>query len=218
MQPLVVAMTDAWEKMSERFAAYSLVIPGTTAFRCLASECTEHCCNRYTVNLSAHDVDRVVRVSGLAPRAFLECEDGEPLALPLAQPYILARAGGTCVFLAGDMSCGHYEGRPNACRMYPHFVLFVDRETGKPTYGDTTAIARSFADWLAGGEASLVPVLMRHRACPGFEGARKLGTDEWLEILRGTARIQYAPEAPDDWPMATAPAGVTVAAGDRLPA
>ena len=211
-------MTKAWGQMAERFAAYALVVPGMTAFDCLVGDCTEHCCNRYTVNLSSGDVDRVARYSGLAPRDFLECEDGEPLALPLAQPYVLARAEGTCVFLATDMSCRNYEGRPNACRMYPHFVLFVDPDTGRPTYGDTEAIRKSFAAWLDGREGNLVPVLMRHRACPGFEGARRLEEQEWREILRGTARIQYAPDASDDWPMARTPGGVTLVGGERLPA
>lgn len=191
-------MESAWRKMSDRLDAYELVIPGTTAFGCLMSACTQHCCNRYTVNLSERDVDRVARFSGLAPRDFLDCEDGEPLALPLAQPYVLSRNQGTCVFLGPDMSCQQYEGRPNACRLYPHFVLFVDPETAKPTYGDTAAITRSFEHCLTGQPFALVPVLMRHRACPGFDGDRRLAEPEWLSLLQETARIQYAPDASDD--------------------
>lgn len=210
-------MASAWNLMSERFAAYELVIPGTTAFTCLMAACSQHCCNRYTVNLSERDVDRVVRHSRLAPREFLECEEGEPLSLPLAQPYVLSRAQGTCVFLGPDMGCQQYEGRPNACRLYPHFVLFVDPATAKPTYGDMVAIQESLCDFLSGNASLLVPVLMRHRACPGFEGDRLVTEFEWFAILRETARIQYAPDASGNWPMAAASTSVTVEAGGRLP-
>jgi Fe-S-cluster containining protein len=203
-------MRAAWARIDDRFQAYDLVVPGTVAFECLMASCTEHCCNRYTVNLSERDVDRVMRVSGRPTREFLECEEGEPIALPIAQPYVLTRAGGTCVFLQGDMACEIYEGRPNACRLYPHFVLFVDPESGRPTYGDVDAIERSFSAWLTGDSSPLVPVLMRHRACPGFEGRRLLGDDQWLDILRETARIQYAPDSSGEWPMAARPAPVTL--------
>ncbi len=215
MPNLEEAMRAAWSVVADRFQAYDLVVPGATAFHCLMGDCTEHCCNRYTVNLSDHDVDRVVRASGRSPREFLECEDGEPISLPIAQPYILTRAGGTCVFLQSDLACGVYEGRPNACRLYPHFVLFVDPVSGRPTYGDVHAIAASFRDWLSGHPGPLVPVLMRHRACPGFEGARRLPENEWFTILRETARIQYAPESSSQWPMAPEPTPVTLDAEDR---
>ncbi len=209
-------MSSAWQMMAQRFPAYDLVVPGTPTFKCLVAACTEHCCNRYTVNLSDRDVDRVARYSGLSPRDFLECEDGGPLALPLAQPYVLARAHNTCVFLGEDMACQQYEGRPNACRLYPHFVLFVDADTGNPTYGDIAAIGDSFRDSLAGRPSHLVPVLMRHIACPGFEGDRLLPEDEWFNILRETARIQYAPDVPGDWPMSIGVDSVTAEQGDRL--
>ena len=210
MHPLATAMEAVWAEMAGRFGAYGLVIPGSTAFQCLMAACQKHCCNRYTVNLSDADVARVVRYSGLLPRDFLECEEGEPIALPLAQPFVLGRAHGTCVFLGEDMGCRQYTGRPNACRLYPHFALFVDRETGKPTYGDTPAIARSLDAWLSGRSDGLVPVLMRHLDCPGFGGDRPLAESEWLSILTQTARIQYAPEASDDWPMAAPTPTVTV--------
>lgn len=210
-------MRDAWAGIAERFQAYELVVPGATAFDCLQGNCTEHCCNRYTVNLSERDVDRVVRFSGRSPRDFLECEDGEPISLPIAQPYVLTRAGGTCTFLQSDLGCGVYEGRPNACRLYPHFVLFVDPDSGRPTYGDIPAISDSMGDWLAGRASGLVPVLMRHCACPGFEGDRTLPEDEWLTILRETARIQYSPDSSGDWPMAADAEPVTVEAEARSP-
>jgi Fe-S-cluster containining protein len=215
MLPLEQAMRDAWAVIADRFQAYELVVPGTTAFDCLQGDCTEHCCNRYTVNLSERDVDRVARFSGRSPRDFLECEEGEPIFLPIAQPYVLTRAGGTCVFLQDDMGCGVYEGRPNACRLYPHFVLLVDPGTGRPTYGEVSAITASMAAWLSDSRHPLVPVLTRHRACPGFEGGRILAEGEWLAILRETARIQYSPESSDDWPMADGSAPVTVAAEAR---
>ncbi len=208
-------MASAWQIMAQRFPAYELVVPGTTAFECLVAACTEHCCNRYTVNLSERDVDRVASYSGLSPRDFLECEDGEPLALPLAQPYVLARSHNTCLFLGEDMACQQYLGRPNACRLYPHFVLFVDGDTGDPTYGDMPAIEHGFRRSLRGQSSHLVPILMRHRACPGFAGDRLLPEVEWLTILRETARIQYAPDASGDWPMPGADEPVTVHQGDR---
>lgn len=203
-------MAAAWAEMAGRFGAYDLVIPGSAAFQCLMAACQKHCCNRYTVNLSDDDVARVVRYSGLLPRDFLECEDGEPLALPLAQPFVLGRAHGTCVFLGADLGCQQYAGRPNACRLYPHFALFVDSSTGKPTYGDSPAIAQSLDAWLSGRRHSLVPVLMRHLDCPGFAGDRLLPEAEWLTILTETARIQYAPAAPDNWPVAAPAPTVTV--------
>ncbi len=217
MPGLSEAMRAAWSVIADRFQAYDLVVPGTVAFECLMGDCTEHCCNRYTVNLSERDVDRVMRVSGRPTREFLECEDGEPIALPIAQPYVLARAEGTCVFLQTDMACEIYEGRPNACRLYPHFVLFVDPASGRPTYGDVQAITRSFRGWLNSEPAPLVPVLMRHRACPGFQGSRLLPDDEWLAILRETARIQYAPESSGEWPMAAYAAPGTLGGEVRFP-
>ena len=210
MHPLATAMESAWTEMAGRFGAYELVVPGSTAFQCLMAACPKHCCNRYTVNLSDHDVARVVRYSGLSPRNFLECEDGEPIALPLAQPFVLGRAEGTCVFLGPDMACQQYSGRPNACRLYPHFALFVDGDTGSPTYGDTPSIARSLGAWLSGRKDVLVPILMRHLDCPGFVGEARLRESEWLLILRETARIQYAPESSDDWPMGAPAPTVTV--------
>lgn len=215
MHPLAAAMHSAWQVVAERFQAYELVVPGTPAFECLVSACTEHCCNRYTVNLSERDVDRVVRLTGRAPRDFLECEDGDPIVLPIAQPYVLSRAESTCVFLRPDFSCGEYEARPNACRLYPHFVIFVHPESGRPTYGDTGAIARAFRECLAGEIGALVPVLMRHRACPGFGGARLIEEGEWLALLRETARIQYAPEDSADWPMSNPRPPVTLTEGAR---
>jgi Fe-S-cluster containining protein len=216
MHPLAAAMSDAWQIIAPRFAAYELVVPGAPSFRCLTRDCTEHCCNRYTVNLSERDLARLTRLSGVSPPDFLECEDGKPIILPLAQPYVLARAEGTCVFLQSDLTCGQYEGRPNACRLYPHFVLFVDPASGRPVYGDVSAIEESFARWLRGERGALVPVLTRHLACPGFRGP-PLPEDEWREILLSTARIQYAPDSSYDWPMPGATAGVTIASEARFP-
>lgn len=216
MHPLAAAMSDAWQIIAPRFAAYELVIPGAPSFRCLMSDCAEHCCNRYTVNLSERDLERLTRLSGLSPRDFLECEDGQPIALPLAQPWVLARAEATCVFLKSDLACGQYEGRPNACRLYPHFVLFVDPSSGRPVYGDVSAIEESFARWLGGEPGTLVPVLTRHLACPGF-GGPPLPEDEWRQILLSTARIQYAPDCSYDWPMSAAAARVTIATEARFP-
>jgi Fe-S-cluster containining protein len=195
------ASQQAWEAVEGRFGAYALVLPGAPSFICQAEFCTAHCCHAFSVNLGEGEVARMARTSGLAPVTFLESEDGTPIALPLAQPYLLARRDGNCVLLGANMRCTQYEGRPAACRLYPHFVVAVDRDTGRPCYGDAQAILAA-VEVAASGSApgALVPLLVRHTACPGFTGP-PLTEEDWRALFIETARLQLAPEAGSGWPV-----------------
>lgn len=183
-------MRKAWEELAARLPAYELVLPGAPSFECLIERCPRHCCRIYNVSLGEWEVGRLARESGLSPSRFLESEDGVPLALPLAQPYTLRREAGQCALLAPDMRCGQYHGRPNACRLYPHFVLFVDGETGRPVHGDLAGMDDAARAFLGGAEPTLTPVLLRHLDCPGF-GGPPLGEAGWLALLRETCQLQY---------------------------
>jgi len=194
------ASQQAWESVEGRFGAYDLVLPGTPSFICQAESCTAHCCHAFSVNLGEREVEHLARTSGLAPVTFLESEDGAPVALPLAQPYLLARRDGNCALLGANMLCTQYEGRPAACRLYPHFVVAVDCDTWRPRYGDTQAILAA-AEAAASGRprGALVPLLVRHTACPGFTGP-PLTEEGWRALLLETARLQLAPEEESGWP------------------
>lgn len=189
----LAAQKLAWEAVRARFSGYALLMPGDPQFVCLATECPAHCCRKYSVSLGAHEVDRMVAASGLQPVYFLESEDGEPIALPLAQPFLLAREDGACKLLGDQLLCGQYEGRPDACRQYPHHVLFIDTEHAKPVYGDLERMAEAMA-WFDKGthsESRCVPILVRHLDCPGFDGP-PLPTSDWLDLVHETTYLQYA--------------------------
>ncbi|MFN0096058.1 MAG: YkgJ family cysteine cluster protein [Dehalococcoidia bacterium] len=183
-------MWKAWTPIAERFPAYALLGPGDSSFECLIERCPRHCCRIYNVSLGEWERTRMERESGLSPIEFLECEEGEPIALPLAQPYVLKREEGQCALLRPDMKCGQYAGRPNACRLYPHFVLFVSRESGRPMHGNLPAMDAAARAFLEDQDADLVPVLLRHLDCPGFGGAA-LGDAAWLDLFRETAQLQF---------------------------
>lgn len=168
-------------------------MPGDQQFVCLATDCPSHCCRKYTVSLGDVEVERMIRESGRQPIHFLECEDGEPIAFPLAQPYVLAREDGACKLLGDHLLCGEYEGRPDACRQYPHHVLFIDISAAKPVYGDLSRMAEAMR-WFETGDASetdCVPILVRHLDCPGF-GGEPLDAGEWLDLIGETTYLQYA--------------------------
>lgn len=189
----VSILREAWDAVRERFAVYALHSPGDSTFVCLATDCPAHCCRKYSVSLGELEVERMVRASGLSPSRFLETENGEPIAFPLAQPFMLSRANGACSLLGPELLCGQYEGRPDACRQYPHHVLFIDRERGKPVYGDLERMAEG-ARWFAnpGTDApACVPILIRHLDCPGFDGPA-LEIDDWQALMRETTNLQYA--------------------------
>ena len=125
--------------------------------------------------------------SGLSPSRFLESEDGEVLTLPLATPFVLGRSEGHCVFLSDELACGQYEGRPDACRSYPHQVVFVDSSERAP--GAALAGARGGGRWRRWSRGRSVegalPLLLRHDQCPGFTGPPS--TEEaWAGLFRET--------------------------------
>ena len=185
-------MRRAWAEIAPRFSAYELVLPGSSAFICQAADCGARCCRAFSVNLGEAEAERFSRTSGLQRAEFLECEDGRPIALPLAQPYLLARAGGGCKQLGADLGCAQYEGRPNACRLYPHFIIFVEPETARPVYGELEGMERSFLAVLGGDAGPYAALLLRHVDCPGFTGPPMTG-GQWQELFEETYLLQYAP-------------------------
>ncbi len=134
------------------------------------------------------------QASALPPVAFLESEHGAPIHLPLAQPFLLKRSNNHCALLRDDLACGQYEGRPNACRLYPHFVLFIDPSTRRPLHADLDVMTASFEATLAGAtptaDARCVPLLLRHIECPGFTGP-PMSTEDWRSLFAETFRLQY---------------------------
>ncbi len=189
----LTAQRSAWKSVEQRFNGYALLMPGDPQFVCLATDCPAHCCRKYSVSLGEVEVERMVRASGLQPVYFLESEDGAPISLPLAQPYLLARADGACKLLGEQLLCGQYEGRPDACRQYPHHVLFIDTDEAKPVYGDLPRMAEAMS-WFEDGDANepaCVPILVRHLDCPGFDG-EPLPADDWLALIHETTYLQYA--------------------------
>lgn len=189
-------MRAAWSAIAPRFAAYELVVPGSPGFICKAERCESHCCRIYTVSLGDSELARLSKWSGLAPIELVESEGGEPIVLPLAQPYLLARRDGQCALLADDLRCGQYHGRPEACRLYPHFVICLDEATGRPVHADTDGMSGSVAAVLEGGDpAPYVPLLLRHLECPGFTGPG-IAEADWHDLLGETFRLQYLPMEP----------------------
>lgn len=183
-------MVAAWDCVRERFGAYALVLPGTPSFICQANLCTAHCCHAFSVNMGEAEAGRMARETGMAPVQFLELEDGDPITLPLAQPFLLAREGGHCRFLGPDLDCTVYSGRPNACRLYPHFVVFVDAATGKVTTPSPGDGRRAVDALLAGELSSPVPLLLGHVECPGFTGD-PLPEASWRALLEATYQLQH---------------------------
>ncbi|MBN9494417.1 YkgJ family cysteine cluster protein [bacterium] len=184
-------MADTWQTISSRYAAYTLAMPGAATFRCQPELCDAHCCRAFTVNLGESEVSRMAASSGLPASRFLESSHGEPLALPLAQPYILARRHNRCALLGPSLTCSQYEGRPNACRLYPHFMIFFDRVSGRPVHGHTGAVRESIDALRTGHEfGALVPMLVRHVECPGFTG-EPMTAGEWLALVTQTYALQF---------------------------
>jgi Fe-S-cluster containining protein len=184
-------MRTVWTGVAQRFSGYQLVLPGSEQFICRAEHCGAQCCRAFSVNLGQADAERFAQASGLQLAEFLECEDGKPIALPLAQPYLLARADGRCRQLGADLSCGQYEGRPNACRLYPHFIIFVDPVTAKPVYAEMEGMELSFSAALGSDTAGpYAALLLRHTDCPGFTGL-PMSEPGWKQLFEDTHRLQY---------------------------
>lgn len=192
MHPLLLeAARNTWDTVCHRWKAYGLLLPGSPSFICQAQACDAYCCRAYSVPLGEREVSRMARASGFPASRFLECEDGEPILLPLAQPYVLARAGNGCSMLGTALDCTQYDGRPDACRLYPHFILAFEpsAEPRRVTAVDKIRAAVAIA---ASGEMppAAIPLLVGHTECPGFTGP-PLGGDAWRDILLGTAALQY---------------------------
>lgn len=184
------AIAAAWDAAAPRLQAYHPVMPGSPAFECRPRVCTARCCHAFSVSLGDREVERFSRSQALPRAAFLELdEDGEPIALPMVQPYLLARANGHCAMLRDDLGCGAYDGRPNACRLYPHFVVFWDSAAERVlmTPNHRVLAAIEVLPREAGG---LVPLLLGHAECPGFTGL-PMSEDSWLELARSVCRLQY---------------------------
>lgn len=187
-------MSDAWKLAHERYAGYALILPGDATFICQAEACAAHCCKVFSVALTEHEVERLSRFSGKRAHEFLECEDGEPIYLPLADPYLLVRGDGQCGLLQDDLLCSEYEGRPDACRLYPHHVVFVDEATGRPASGEVEQFRRVISN---GGDGGLIPLFLRHLDCPGFTGP-PISSEAWQELFIETYRLQYHDRLPFD--------------------
>ena len=184
-------MSATWARVAARFPAYELLLPGSTAFVCKAEACEAHCCKVYSVSLGDREVGRLRSSSGLHMVEFLECEDGQPIVLPLAQPFMLARKSGTCALLGDDLRCGQYHGRPDACRLYPHFVIVFREQDARPIYSEVATVRAAVRAVVAGAAyPEDEPLLLRHLECPGFTGA-PLAEEEWRELIVETARLQY---------------------------
>ena len=195
MTPDIFAtMQTAWESVRPRFEAYRLIVPGSPSFICQPQVCTAYCCHAYSVSMSEADVARMQRFEALEPVQFLELDtDGTPVTLPLAQPYLLARKEGHCAQLNSELGCGAYEGRPNACRLYPHFVVFWDAEAGRARTTASRRTAAAFEATRNRAPYSVVPLLLGHSECPGFTG-EPLAEADWWPLFEQTYRLQYLAE------------------------
>lgn len=188
-------MRLAWDQARREFETHGLVLPGSAAFSCVPDVCDAWCCRNLTVPVDDLDSSRLEAGTGLAPSHFLECEDGVPVTLPLVQPYVLGRRDGACLFNGPDRRCSAYACRPDACRLYPHSLLFVDAESGQVLALAELDRRRAVSDALAGGPAEALPLLLRHLECPGFTGP-PLDEPGWREALRHAYALQYRDPPP----------------------
>jgi Fe-S-cluster containining protein len=128
-------------------------MPGSPRFICQPEVCTAYCCHAYSVSLGDAEVARFRHFEGLEPVEFLELdEDSKPIMLPMAEPYLLARQDNHCKMLSPELGCSAYHGRPNACRLYPHFVVFWDTVEHRAVTIPTDETAAAF-DWARDGHA-----------------------------------------------------------------
>lgn len=186
---LIGRVRAAWSLIAPRFGGYELVLPDTPGFRCLSSDCPANCCRPYSVPLDEEDLARFLSRSGLPIEEVVECEDGRPVVLPLVEPYLLARSGGACKFLASDGRCQQYEARPAACRLYPFQAILVDGDEARIVSPSARRLRDAFAA-LDEADSGVIPVLIRHRACPGFVD-EPLGEGRWRELLRAVMELQH---------------------------
>lgn len=188
---LFESMQEAWQHVAPRFEAYRLIVPGSPTFICQPLECTAYCCHAYSVNLGDAEVERFRKFENLEPVEFLELdEDRQPITLPMAQPYLLARSDGHCKMLGSDLGCTTYHGRPNACRLYPHFVVFWDEEAERTRTTHSKRVEASFQAAMKGSAYGPKPLLLGHSECPGFTGD-PITDSEWWSIFESTYQLQY---------------------------
>jgi Fe-S-cluster containining protein len=178
----------AWNGISPRYEAYALLLPGDPSFICQPHVCDAHCCRKFSVSVGESDRERMTRETAFAPVQFLESEDGEPITLPLARPYLLRRAENRCAMLGTDLGCSAYTGRPDACRQYPYQVLFANPDGGiaRPSRDDALALLANESG------AGPVALLVRHIECPGFTG-EGLTVADWRGLRASTLGLQLAP-------------------------
>lgn len=139
------------------------------------------------------ELAHLARTTGRQVIELVELDEGSPIRLPLAQPYLLARANNHCAHLGDSLGCSVYAGRPGACRLYPHQVIVVDPETGRPLHtspGDARVAGRTL---IAGQSSVAIPLLLRHTACPGFT-APPLDESAWATLLTETIALQFPVE------------------------
>lgn len=188
---LAEAAQRTWNAVRQRWTAYELLLPGSPSFICQAQACDAYCCRAYSVPLGDAEVARMERASQLPRSRFLESEDGAPVLLPLAQPYLLARDDNCCSLLGADLRCTQYEGRPDACRLYPYFVLTFEPGEKPRRVTAIQDVRAAVAAAAAGGmPPGAIPLLVGHTECPGFTGP-PLGDDAWRDVLLSTAVLQY---------------------------
>lgn len=175
-----------WARVRERYGSYELVLPGEPSFICQPHSCDAYCCRAFNVALDEGEAAGLRDATGWPASRFLESEDGEPIALPLATPFVLGRREGHCIFLSDELSCQQYEARPSACHSYPHQVVFVDAAGGRPTQ-PSPETGRRAVEAVAAGRAveGPLPLLLRHDQCPGFTGPPST-VEGWAELLRET--------------------------------
>jgi Fe-S-cluster containining protein len=171
----------AWTRIADRYPAYDLLLPGASSFVCQAEECDAHCCRTFSVPVGEADARRMQTVTGLQLVDFLESVDGKPIELPLAEPYLLARSDNACKLLADDLGCSQYAGRPSACRAYPHQVLYISAETGRPVALAPDLVESTIARSCSGA-SDVFALLLRHLECPGFTGP-PLSEQQWADLL-----------------------------------
>ena len=176
----------AWAQVRERYGSYRLVLPGDPGFICQPHECDAYCCRAFNVSLDGEEAERLRTATGWPGDRFLESEEGEPIALPLAAPFVLGRREGHCVFLTEELTCEQYDARPHPCRSYPHQVVFVETGSGRAVQPSAEAGRRAVEAVAAGRAAEgFLPLLLRHDQCPGFTGPPST-EGAWAGLLRDT--------------------------------
>ncbi|HET7737015.1 MAG TPA: YkgJ family cysteine cluster protein [Tepidiformaceae bacterium] len=179
-----------WALVSADYPSYDLLLPGDPAFICQPQSCDAWCCRNLSVPLDDRELARLAHASGRQVVDLVELEDGRPIRLPLAQPFLLARADNHCAHLGDSLGCSVYDGRPGACRLYPHQVLVIDPETGRPLHTSPSAARVAGRALIADQSSAAVPLLLRHTACPGFT-APPLDEAAWARLLTETIALQF---------------------------